>query len=67
MEKRTNVVPIHKKGGKQKLKNYRPILLLSITGKILERLLYDRMLESLTENNQRRSQRIFRYKRRANL
>ena len=67
MEKRTNVVPIHKKGGKQKLKNYRPILLLSITGKILERLQYDRMLESLTENNQCRSQRIFRYKRRANL
>ena len=46
-----NVVPIHKKGNKQILKNYRPILILPVTGKILERLQYDGMIEFFTENN----------------
>ena len=45
------MVPIHKKGDKQIFKNYRPISLLPITGKTLERLLYDRMFQFLTENN----------------
>ena len=49
--RKANVVPIHKKGGKQLLKNYRPISLLPITGKILERLLYDTMFEFFTKNN----------------
>ena len=49
--KKANVVPVHKKGDKQILKNYRPISLLPITGKILERLLYDRMFEFFTGNN----------------
>ena len=49
--KKTNVVPIHKKGDKQILKNYRPISLLPMTGKILERLLYDTMFEFFTKNN----------------
>ena len=45
------MVPIHKKGDKQIFKNYRPISLLPITGKILERLLYNRMFQFFTENN----------------
>ena len=49
--KKSNVVPIHKKGDKQILKKYRPISLLPITGKILERLLYDTMSEFFTKNN----------------
>ena len=49
--KKANVVPVHKKGDKQILKNYRPISLLPIAGKIFERLLYDRMFESFIENN----------------
>ena len=49
--KKVNEVPIHKKGDKQKSKNYRPISLLPITGKILERVLYDTMFEFFTENN----------------
>ena len=49
--KKVNVVPVHKKGDKQILKNYRPISLLPIAGKIFERLLYDRMFEFFTENN----------------
>ena len=43
--KKVNAVPVHKKGDKQILKNYRPMSLLPIIGKILERLLYDRMFE----------------------
>ena len=42
MEK-ANVVPIHKKGDKQTIKNYRPVSLLPICGKTIERLLYDTM------------------------
>ena len=36
-------VPIHKKGHKQTLKNYRPVSLLPICGKIFERLIYNEM------------------------
>ena len=49
--KKANVVPIHKKGNEQILKNYRPISLFPITGKILERLLHDAMFEFFTKNN----------------
>ena len=34
--KKANVVPVHKKSDKQSLKNYRPISLLPIFGKIFE-------------------------------
>ena len=37
--RKTNLVPVHKKSGKQCLKNYRPVSLLPICGKILERLI----------------------------
>ena len=37
------VVPIHKKSDKQTLKNYRPVSLLPICGKIFERLIYNKM------------------------
>ena len=49
--KKAHVIPIHKKGDKQIFKNYQPISLLPITGKILESLLYNRMFEVFTENN----------------
>ena len=39
------MVPFHKKGDKQILKNYQPISLLPIAGKIFEILLYGRMFE----------------------
>ena len=58
--KNANVVPAYKKGDKQIFKNYRPILLLPIAGKIFERLLYDRMIESFTENNISKNQSGFR-------
>ena len=43
-EKKTNVVvPIHKKGDKQTLKNYHPVFLIPICSKIFERLFYNEM------------------------
>ena len=40
MEKE-NIVPIHKKGDKQHIKNYRPVSLLPIRGEIFERLIFN--------------------------
>ena len=48
--KKGNIVPIHKKGDKQALKNYRPVSLLPICGKILERLMFNEMFEFFIEN-----------------
>ena len=39
--KKANVIPVHKKGDKQVLKNYPPVSLLSICGKIFEKLLFN--------------------------
>ena len=49
--KKGNVVPIHKKDDKQNVKNYRPVSLLPICGKIFESLIYNVMYDFLTENN----------------
>ena len=46
-----NVVPVHKKGDKQILKNYRPVSLLPICGKIFERLIYNNLFEYFIEND----------------
>ena len=45
--KKANVVPVHKKGDKQILKNYRPVFLLHICGKTFERLIYNNLLNIL--------------------
>ena len=37
--KKVNVVPVHKKGNKKTLENYRPVSLLPICGKIFELLI----------------------------
>ena len=42
---KANVVPVHKKGDKQVLRNYRPVSLLPICGKIFERLIYNNLYE----------------------
>ena len=49
--KKSNVVPVHKKGDKQVVDNYRPVSLLPIFGKILERLIFNSLFEFLHENN----------------
>ena len=41
--KKGNIVAIHKKGDKQNIKNYRPVSLLPIYGKIFERLVFNEM------------------------
>ena len=46
-----NVVPISKKGDKQVVDNYRPVSLLPIFSKILERLIFNSLFEFLHENN----------------
>ena len=48
--KKGNIVPIHKKGDKQTLKNYRPVSLLPICRKILERLIFNEMFDFFIEN-----------------
>ena len=53
MEKRgfpKNVVQIHKKDDKQCFKNYRPISLLPICGKIFEKLIFNEMFKFFIEN-----------------
>ena len=42
-----NVVPVHKKNEKNLKGNYRPIFLLPIFGKILEKLIYDSLYSHL--------------------
>ena len=42
---------VHKKGDKQVVENYRPVSLIPIFGKILERLIFNSLFEFLHENN----------------
>ena len=45
------MVPAHKKRDEQNLKNYCPISLLPVAGKIFERILHNNMYIFFTENN----------------
>ena len=49
--KKGNIVPIHKKGDKQNITNYQLVSLLSICGKILGRLIFNKMFIYLSANN----------------
>ena len=49
--KKVNVVPVHEKGKKPSLKNYRPISLLPICSKIFGRLICNEIFTFFTENN----------------
>ena len=42
--KKGNIGPIHKKGDKQNINNYRPVCLLPICGKIFERIVFNEIL-----------------------
>ena len=44
-----NIVPLHKKGDKQTVENYRLVLLLPICGKILEGLVLNEMFKFVIE------------------
>ena len=49
--KRSNVVPVHKKEDRNLIKNYRPISLLLIFSKILERLIFNSIFNYFIEKN----------------
>ena len=48
--KKSNICPIHKKGDRQAINNYRPVSLLPICGKILERLIFNSLYKYVEEN-----------------
>ena len=45
------VVPLHKKGSRSFLDNYRPISILPVISKIFEKILYEQLYEYFTTNN----------------
>jgi hypothetical protein len=49
--KYSEITPIHKKGDKIDMSNYRPISLLSTFSKILEEVIYKRLLSHLNKYN----------------
>ncbi|CAB4034358.1 Hypothetical predicted protein [Paramuricea clavata] len=49
--KATRVIPLFKKGQRSMLDNYRPISILPVVSKLIERIMYDQMYEYLNQNN----------------
>lgn len=47
----TKIIPLHKKGKKTEVKNYRPIALLNNFSKIFERIIYERVIHFLESEN----------------
>ena len=45
-----NIVPVFKKGSQSSLCNYRPISLISVFSKLLEKLVYNRLIKFLEKN-----------------
>ena len=45
------IIPVHKGGSQSCLNNYRPISLLSIFNKLLEKLMYNRLIDFLDKRN----------------
>ena len=50
MEK-ANIIPVHKKEKKNILKNYSPISLLPVCGKIFEKCIYNSIYSNFESNN----------------
>ena len=48
--KKANVVPVHRKGKKQILSNYRPVSLLPICSKLFEKIIFDTIFQHLMAN-----------------
>ena len=49
--KKWSVTPVFKKGDKRYLDNYRPVSILPVLGKILEKIIYNRLYSFLSANN----------------
>ena len=47
--KKAKIIPVHKKGSKSDVNNYRPISLLPVMSKILERIFYKRLCSFLSQ------------------
>ena len=48
--KKANVIPVHKKGDKKIINNYRPVPLLPICSKIFEKIVFNSLSEYLEDN-----------------
>ena len=48
--KKANVTPVHKKGDKRELKNYHPVSLLPICGKLFEILIFNALYSFFEDN-----------------
>ena len=48
---KAKVLPLHKKGSKIDVNNYRPISLLNVLSKLFERVIYDRLYSFFDKNN----------------
>ena len=49
--KEANIIPLFKKGSRNKSKNYRPVSLTAVICKLLERLINDHLIDFLVKNN----------------
>ena len=49
--KKAKVISVHKKGQKTNVNNYRPISLLPVLSKILEKIVYNRQYSFLSQSN----------------
>ena len=49
--KKANIIPVHKKGDKQLITNYRPVSLLPICGKVFEKIIFNSLFVYLNNNN----------------
>jgi exonuclease III len=45
------IKPLHKKGPKTDLNNYRPVTLIPVISKIFEKVMYDKIMNFVTKNN----------------
>ena len=49
--KKSNIVPVHKKGDKQLIKNYRPVSLFPICRKLMEKLMFNSIFNFIDTRN----------------
>ena len=49
--KKSNILPIHKKGDKQTINNYQPVSSLPVCWEIVKRLIFNSLCKYLEDNN----------------
>nr|CAI5831125.1 unnamed protein product [Callosobruchus analis] len=47
----SKIIPLYKKGSKDDVSNYRPVALLYVFSKILEKIIYNRLLSFFIDNS----------------